>query len=337
MEKIRASTPKTLPFLDIKAKFTTYRNCNTDPMRGTRHTNFFARGGCGIFYEEAPRGPASSGKKFLLKRIRPELLGDRIIHQRFLFERSTAQVLGERFPWAFPEVSYSDLSEDEMLIERVGCMNLRGHICNIRKLDLDRVLDLGIQICEALELMRCTNGIVHRDLKHDNIVVDTQDRRRDIFKVIDFGHACDLDNPLPQRFGHIGSPCFRAPEGYNGKEKHDCRFDLYSLGVMLTEAYHGKKLFKDDLPLESKEKIGEFEMVSQLPEGIREIVTKLLAYNKADRYATPNEVGRDIAALAYKRRGDSIVNTHPYGIFLDRTVHRLTGPLRRKVSDIVIS
>jgi eukaryotic-like serine/threonine-protein kinase len=102
------------------------------------------------------------------------------------------------------------------------------------------------EVCHAAQHAH-SKGVIHRDLKPSNILVTIQDGRP-VPKVIDFGIAKAIDQPLTQktlftRFGQmVGTPVYMSPEHVTGGDV-DTRSDVYSLGVILYELLTGKQPF----------------------------------------------------------------------------------------------
>src|SRR5690606_20230643 len=102
-------------------------------------------------------------------------------------------------------------------------------------LDSERILQLLIQVCSALDEAHAA-GIIHRDLKPANIVVSKRRSGEEFVKVLDFGIA-KLNDPDASGGPHLtqdglvcGTPAFMSPEQIKGMEL-DPRTDIYALGV----------------------------------------------------------------------------------------------------------
>lgn len=112
-----------------------------------------------------------------------------------------------------------------------------------RSFSVEDVVELGMQVAEALEYAHC-KGIVHRDIKPSNIIVQPGMR----FKITDFGiaHIEDLEDTQQTRAGDLlGTPAYMSPEQVTGHVV-DGRADIFSLGVILYEAATGQSPFKGD-------------------------------------------------------------------------------------------
>lgn len=122
-------------------------------------------------------------------------------------------------------------------------------------LSLDRVLDLGAQMCAGLQACH-EAGIVHRDFKPSNVLIETSTGRA---KVADFGIARLLDQPtMTQSKALLGTPLYMSPEQFRGPAV-DPRSDLFALGVVLYELLTGRHPFVD------KHHASLFEIMSSVP------------------------------------------------------------------------
>jgi serine/threonine-protein kinase len=107
------------------------------------------------------------------------------------------------------------------------------------------VVDLGIQICEALHYAH-EHGVVHRDLKPSNLMVNDQGR----IKLTDFGIAKDLDATALTATGRtLGTAAYMAPEQIRGTPAVSHKTDLYALGIVLYQLLVGKPPFEGSSPM----------------------------------------------------------------------------------------
>jgi serine/threonine-protein kinase len=107
------------------------------------------------------------------------------------------------------------------------------------------VVDLGIQICEALHYAH-EHGVVHRDLKPSNLMVNDQGR----IKLTDFGIAKDLDATALTATGRtLGTAAYMAPEQIRGAPAVSHKTDLYALGIVLYQLLVGKPPFEGSSPM----------------------------------------------------------------------------------------
>jgi serine/threonine-protein kinase len=134
------------------------------------------------------------------------------------------------------------------------------------------------------------NGIFHRDVKPDNIMI----AKTGVVKVMDFGIARIVESTLTRTGSVIGTPAYMSPEQVNG-EKIDARSDIFSLGVILYELVTGKKPFTGETVSSLMFAIikGDPTEPSRLAEKLNpawdQILGKALAKDREARYATAKE------------------------------------------------
>lgn len=179
-----------------------------------------------------------------IKFMRPEVVADPDIRQRFYQEAKVAARM--KHPNV---VTVFDCGETNdglvyLVMEMLEGDSLGELIHKNGALELDQVLDIGIQICEALRCM-LQHNVIHRDLKPDNIMLVPDAQGGLLVKVVDFGVAkiLEADAHLTRVQSRIGSPVYSSPEQYLGKPV-DHRTDLYGLGVIFYECLTGHVPFE---------------------------------------------------------------------------------------------
>ena len=160
----------------------------------------------------------------------------------------------------------------------------------------------GEAVAIALELLAAVgaahaNGVVHRDVKSQNILIDREGR----VKVTDFGIAQAGDPGMTEAGSILGTAQYLAPEQARG-EAVDERSDLYSVGVVLYEMLTGRVPFKGDSAVTVALKhVNELPpepagLVPGLPYSLNQIVLKALAKDPNRRYGSAAEFAADLRA-----------------------------------------
>jgi serine/threonine protein kinase len=169
-------------------------------------------------------------RQVAVKILYPQLSQDLGFLQRFSQEAKLAMSLSKSDPEKHT-VRVLDYGSDQgvhyLVMEYVPGCDLRRVLKEEGPLPWEKALDITRQIALALD-HAYQHGIVHRDVKPENIMILPQGTVR----VLDFGVARARTSPLLTRSGFVGSPYYAAPEQAMGR-RVDIRADLYSLGIVL--------------------------------------------------------------------------------------------------------
>ena len=170
------------------------------------------------------------------------------------------------------------------------------------KLPNDRILRIFRQVAEGLKAAH-DEGVVHRDLKPQNIMLDSQDR----VYVTDFGLAKGSEQSgMTQTGAVIGTPFYMSPEQVKG-EPVGPRSDIYALGVILYQMSAGVLPFTGATPFEvmmrrvqrPAQPVGELN--ADLPKYLQQIIERCLAVDPNLRYQNVGEILGDLDAEAFHR------------------------------------
>ena len=229
-----------------------------------------------------------------LKLIRPDLANNPEILRRFKQELILAREVSHR-----NVIRIFDLGQAEgfkfITMEFVEGRDLRAMLRERGKLSPDEAVRIIAQVCRALEAAHIA-GVVHRDLKPQNIMLDAKDR----VYVMDFGIAHSLETPgMTQTGALMGTPEYMSPEQAKGM-KVDARSDLFALGIIFYELLTGISPYKADTAMATLLKRTQerpqppAELDPTIPSGINDVVLKCLEIDRDLRFSSAREILEDL-------------------------------------------
>jgi serine/threonine protein kinase len=188
-----------------------------------------------------------------------------------------------------------------LVMELVEGQSLQTLLDQRGALPVGEAVGFALQILSALDLT-FEHGIVHRDVKPDNILID----KRGVAKLADLGLAKQAGTELSlTRTGAVmGSPYYIAPEQAANSKTADPRADIYSLGCVLFHMLAGTPPFTGVTHIEVILKhiggpIPDLSLVDRgVPKGLSAVVATMMAKSPADRYTTPTDVRRALDPFA---------------------------------------
>jgi serine/threonine protein kinase len=183
-------------------------------------------------------------------------------------------------------------------MEFVDGENLRQRVVK-GAVPVAEALGIAAQIADGLEAIH-EIGVVHRDLKTANIVLDG----RGLVRLMDFGIAKELhaDTTETSTGTILGTPEYMSPEQASGG-KIDFRSDIYALGVVIFELLTGAVPFRADTPLATmmlhvrEPPPLDEARAAGIPPAVRELIARALAKKPAERFATAGEMGEALKRL----------------------------------------
>jgi tetratricopeptide (TPR) repeat protein len=242
-----------------------------------------------------------------LKLIRPELAKNPEILRRFKQELILARQVTHKNVIRIFDLGQSD-GIKFITMDFVEGQDLRSLLHEKGKLPPEQAARIMLQICRALEAAH-GEGVIHRDLKPQNIMSDKKGR----VYVMDFGIARSAYLPgMTQTGALIGTPEYMSPEQARG-EKLTERSDLFSLGVIFYELLTGKSPYPGDAALatlwkrlQEKPKPA-IEVDPTVPKPLNDIVMKALEIDPEKRWASAHDVAQQIEIWLGPSAGSSMV------------------------------
>jgi serine/threonine protein kinase len=243
------------------------------------------------------------GEKVALKFLRPEALANHEAVGRFAREaRASAQIRSEHVVRVF-DVGHLPDGAPFIVMEYLDGKDLDAVVREQGALPIKLVVDYVLQTCEALASAHAS-GIVHRDVKPENLFLSYRAQGMDIIKVLDFGiskvaltgSAFESRHPLARTTMAMGSPIYMSPEQIRASQDIDVRTDIWSLGCVLYELLTGTPAFDAPSITQVSAMILEKEPPSLLlgcpsaPTGLDAIVQRCLSKDPIMRFQNVAEL-----------------------------------------------
>ncbi len=237
-----------------------------------------------------------------LKLLPLDQTGDPEVVQRFYQEgRSAARLDHENIARVFS--IGQDGPNHYIVFEYIEGITVRRRVDENGPLPVSEAVDITLQIAQSL-VHAASRGVVHRDIKPSNIILTPQGRA----KLVDMGLARrferDADHGLTQSGMTLGTFDYISPEQARDPRDVDVRSDLYSLGCTLFQMLTGRPPFPGGTVLQKllqhqEEPPPEIRGLNPaVPAELARIITKLMAKDRDRRYQSPEQLVRDLLAIA---------------------------------------
>jgi serine/threonine protein kinase len=247
------------------------------------------KGGMGVVYKARDH---KLEETVAIKVLRPEIARDKEMERRFLSEIRLARRVRHRNVCGIHEYG-EDGSLRYIAMEFIEGVDLRRVLTDQGALPLEQAFEYCIRTAEGLQAIH-EAGIIHRDLKTANLMVDA----RGVLRLMDFGIA--KQSGAEGTLGGtatgmiVGTPEYMSPEQARG-EKVDFRSDIYAMGVVAFEIFTGQVPFRGETPIATIFKHLqeppplEGPAAAALPLAVVPVLRKALAKDAVARYDSATE------------------------------------------------
>jgi len=247
-------------------------------------------GGMGVVYKAED---TKLNRPVALKFLPPHFSSDDEAKQRFVHEAQAASALNHTNICSIHAIGEYEKQQfiDMEFIEG----KTLGVLLKEKELSLREAVGIALQVAEGLNAAH-RRGIVHRDIKPDNIMITDQG----LIKIMDFGLAKLQDSSrLTRTHSTLGTLSYMSPEQARGEEV-DQRSDIFSLGAVLYEMITGRRPFAGEheaaviysLVNETPEPLARYR--SDVPDALQRVVDKALAKERDKRYQHVDEMAADL-------------------------------------------
>src|SRR4051812_5019790 len=272
-----------------------------------RVTQLLGEGGMGRVYL-AEQQMGTNVRKVAVKTLQAQFAKDQQVLARFHRECGTVSELEHPNTIQFFDFGQTPDGQLYIAMEYVQGQSLSDALRQ-GAMAPERVVRILGQIAGSLEEAH-SRGVVHRDLKPDNVILTVRAGQTDFVKVLDFGIAKRSEakdqaqeQKLTQQGMVLGTPPYMSPEQFTGKEL-DARSDIYSLGVMAYEMLTGRLPFDADTPWQwatahmtaAPHPFDTIPSAAGIPPSMRQAILRSLSKSPSDRQPDVRHFYEDLAS-----------------------------------------
>jgi serine/threonine-protein kinase len=258
-------------------------------------------------------------KRVALKILSEDFARKADLVQRFMQEAKAASKIGHENIVDITDFGETPSGSVFFAMEFLDGSDLAGHVRKGGPMPFERTRHIVTQICRALGAAHA-KGIIHRDMKPENVFLVEREGQQDFVKVLDFGiakmNSMEEGGARLTRTGMIfGTPEYMSPEQAKG-DRPDHRVDIYAVGCILYEMLTGdvpfhaetfmgvltKHMFEQPMPLNQK------APEANIPPDVEAVVMRALAKDRDQRFQTMKEMSLALAACGGMNAGDGWAN-----------------------------
>jgi serine/threonine-protein kinase len=273
-----------------------------------RVRGLLGRGGVGSVFEVER---ITDGEILALKRLDRATTRDDVAVGRFAREARAAGTARSSHIVQVLDVG-NDGGSPFLLMERLKGEDLGARLQRSTRLPPEEAIEIARQILEGLEAAH-TSGVVHRDLKPDNIFLcEGQGVNA---KILDFGMSkiqppgTTIPLSLTRSGVAVGTPLYMSPEQASARSDVDAKSDLYSVGAILFECLTGRPPHVGETSdavihlIRTRRAPRVRDVSSRVAKDVADVVDKALSFERAERFASATEMRAALAAASLETRG----------------------------------
>jgi serine/threonine-protein kinase len=256
-------------------------------------------GGMGAVYEAHHE---LIGKRLALKCLHAQFLSHKEVVERFYREANAATAVGNEHIIEVSDVGTFDDGSPYIIMEFLDGVEFGKLLDTVGSLPVARLVRIVTQVCDALGAAHA-RGIVHRDMKPENVYLVKRGTDSDFVKVLDFGISKmkesneSLTGPSLTKTGTaLGTPYYMPPEQAQGLRDVDHRADIYAVGVILYQGLTGRLPFDAEsypalmVKIMTDTPVPIEQLRSDVPSALAAVVTKAMCRDRAQRFSSTAEL-----------------------------------------------